>query len=241
MKPFFHAVLHHFHQFRYQLLITALLAPLLVWLTGGAHPLLVGASVGIAVSVIGAWRLSYLRSLDARIATLDWHSWEVRMNQVRVGRISDCEYAAIQRRRMTDPHLYLVQAMNVGRVLLNVFDRFYIAAPVALFWVMMALLMFSPSTITGMMTELHKASPAEIQAAALNAIMVMAALMVAVVPLLWMAGLYRFGFVNCFDEAIADDVRRFCDVAVEGDMVMIRQVGRVCHIHDLGRMHAGRS
>jgi hypothetical protein len=230
MKLLHNLTWKNIYEARYLLLASAVLAGFLTWLLG--NPFAMGAFAGLAVVGGNALRSRYLDALDRRMAAVDGPVWDIELNQVKVGTISDAEYAAIRRKCFTDPRLYVAQVMNALRVSLNAFDYCYRAIPLGLFWVIAALAAFSPDTIATVLAELHKASPDVIQGAVANAARVLVVVMFTVVAMHWMLGLSRFGFIDRFDEAAGTALRKHCKAAAEGSIVLVRWTDGVLHFND---------
>ena len=165
-----------------------------------------------------------MRALNARIEAKDGFSWDVEVNQVKVGSIQDADYALIRHRVFSDVRVYVAQVLNLFRVALNSFDYCYRAIPIGLFWVGVALAVFSPETISSMLAALQGATAESIKHAVSMAGSMLALMMILSVAFHWMFGLSRFGFINRFDEAVGTAVRKHCGVAAEGSVMLSRLV-----------------
>lgn len=181
--------------------------------------------VGGAVALAGLYAADrvharYTKALVARIEAKDGPVWDVEVNQVKVGTITDADYATIRLRIFYDVRVYVGQVMNLLRVALNSFDYCYRAIPIGLFWVGVALAVFSPETISSVISTLQGAKPNDIKHAVSMAGSMLAILMMMSVAIHWVFGLSRFGFINRFDEAIGTAVRKHCGVAAEGAIVL---------------------
>lgn len=200
------------------------LAYLPLWIFFG-NPYLAGPAA--LAMLLGADRLHahYLRTLTARIEAKDAFSWDVVGNQVKVGLISDSDYALIRQRVFSDGQVYIAQVLNLLRVALNSFDYCYRAIPIGLFWVGVALALFSPETISSVLAALQGATAESIKQAIPMAGSVLALMMIVSVAFHWMLGLSRFGFINRFDEAVNAQVRKHCGVAAEGSVDLYGMVG----------------
>ncbi|WP_201524990.1 hypothetical protein, partial [Bordetella pseudohinzii] len=156
--------------------------------------------------LLGADRLHarYKRALTARIEAKDGFSWDVEVNQVKVGSILDADYALIRHSVFSDVRVYVAQVLNLLRVALNSFGYCYHAIPIGLFWVGFALAVFSPETISSVLAELQGARAESIK----HAVSMAGSLLALLVAFNWLLGLSRFGFINRFDEAIGTAVRK---------------------------------
>jgi hypothetical protein len=235
MKLLHNLTLKNIYEGRYLLLATAVLAGFLTWPLGNPFAIAFAALIVVGGNAL---RSRHLDALDRRMAAVDGPVWDVELNQVKVGTISDAEYAAIRRKCFTDPRLYVAQVMNALRVILNAFDYFYRAIPLGLFWVIAALAGFSPDTIATVLAELHKAGPDVIQGVA----RVLVVLMFMVVAMHWVLGLSRFGFIDSFDEATGTALRKHCKVAAEGSIVLVRWTNGVLHFNvELAHMRPAKN
>ena len=115
MKLLHNLTLKNIDVARYLLLATAVLAVFLTWLLG--NPFAMGFAMGAFAALIDALRSRYLDALDRRMAAVAGPVWDIELNRVKVGTISDAEYAAIRRKCFTDPRLYVAQVMNALRVI----------------------------------------------------------------------------------------------------------------------------
>lgn len=176
--------------------------------------------------LLGADRLHihYIRTLATRIEAKDGLVWDIEINQVKVGSIPDATYALIRLDVFSDERVYVAQVLNLLRVALNSFDYCFRAIPLGLFWIMAALAIFSPETISSVIAELQGATAESIRHAVPVAGSLLAMTMIMSVMIHWMFGLSRFGFINRFDEAVGTAVRKHCGVAAEGSIVLSRRV-----------------
>lgn len=194
-----------------------------LWWAFGS-PFLAGPAALALLLVADRVRAQYMRALAARIEAKDSFSWDVEINQVKVGAISDADYALIRHLVFSDVRPYVAQVLNLLRVALNSFDYCYRAIPLGLFWLGVALAIFSPETISSVFTALQHATPSDMRHAVGTAGSMLAIMMIVSVTIHWMLGLSRFGFINRFDEAVGTAVRKHCGVAAEGSIVLSRWV-----------------
>lgn len=210
----------HIKEMRYVIAAFWPLYILFSWLLG--NWLLGGALAGIAVPAAREIHARYGRALVARIDAADSPTWDVEVNQVKAGTITDADYAAIRLRVFYDFRTYAAQVVNLFRVALNSFDYCYRAIPLGLFWVGVALAIFSPETISSVLAALQHATPSDMRHAVVTAGSLLAILMIVSVGFHWMLGLSRFGFINRFDEATGTAVRKHCGVVAEGSIMLVR-------------------
>ena len=192
------------------------------WFFG--NPYLAGPAALALLLGVDRLHAQYMRALAVRIDAKDGFSWDVEVNQVKVGSILDADYALIRHRVFSDVRVYVAQVLNLLRVALNSFDYCYRAIPLGLFWVGVALAVFSPETISSVLAALQGATAESIKHAVSMAGSLLALMMMLSVAFHWMFGLSRFGFINRFDEAVGTAVRKHCGVAAEGSIVLSRWV-----------------
>ena len=227
--PTFQALYARRHLFA----VSAALSALLVLIFG--HPVVMGPGAAVVVWSARMLQRRYLRTLEARMERLDSPVWEVRLNHVNVGTISDRDYAAIRHRVFSDRDVYGTQVLNLLRMAMRAFDYCYLTIPVAVFWFVVVTAVFSPETLTNGLDALHKASAQDIQSALGLAGNFLVMLMIVAVGVHRLLGLSSFGFVNRFAESVRTSVRMHCETAAEGEIVLVHRSGDRLHInHELG-------
>jgi hypothetical protein len=206
-------------------------AALVVSLLFGAalQGVVVGAMLGYAVAVS---RHKYMAALQQRVRAGDGPEWDVELNGVKVGTVSDATYAAIRLQVFDDVRLYVAQLLNCGRVLMRVFDSMLLSVPLLAFWGLLAVAMFSPESCAEALNQLRAATPASIAkfASFVFSFMMALGLLAAGVNAALMGA--RYGFVNRFSEATANALRRRLGVAAEGELVLVRWADGVMHFND---------
>lgn len=185
------------------------------WVMSGLLSGMVGAGVNYL-------RQRYLDSLAARAKAVNSVEWTVEMNGVEVGTISDAEYASIRLAVFSNTAHYVRQLGNLGRVLFRVFDYCYAGIPIAAFWIMGGLAIFSPDTFSSIVAAFQKSGPDAVAMVVSVAAGLFVPLAVLIVGFHYMLGMSRFGFVNKFSEATMHVVRTRCGVAAEGHMQLVR-------------------
>lgn len=195
---------------------------LLLWFYGSPYL----AGLFALVLVLGADRIRalYMRALTRRIEAKDGFAWDVEVNQVKVGSIADSDYALIRYGVFSDVRVYFAQVLNLLRVGVNAFEYCFRVIPIGLFWIGVALAVFSPETISSVLASLQGATAESIKHAVSMSGSVLVMMMMLSVVCHWMFGLSRFGFINRFDEAIGTAVRKHCGVAADGSIQLSRMV-----------------
>ena len=169
-----------------------------------------------------AFLATTLNGLVTRIRAGDQDpEWNVLINGVTVGQISDSAYASIRRDVLMDYRVYLEQLGNFVYMTMRFIGNFMLAIPAFLFWVIFACAIFTPQSIAQAVTALQKITPAMVSAGALSTLEILTILFFVCIGLLLMLGL-PFGFVNRFDEAVAKSVRRAVGCSATGDIFLVR-------------------
>jgi predicted outer membrane lipoprotein len=99
MKLLHNLTLKNIYGGRYLLLATAVLAGFLTWLLGNPFAIAFAALIVVGGNAL---RSRHLDALDRRMAAVDGPVWDIELNQVKVGTISDAEYAAIRHKCFID-------------------------------------------------------------------------------------------------------------------------------------------
>ncbi|NHR04454.1 hypothetical protein HA052_04515 [Chromobacterium haemolyticum] len=147
--------------------------------------------------------------------------WEVDINDVRVGEIRDDYYAAIRRSVFFDLRIYMAQFLNLASVVGKLGDKLLQVIPTGIFWLAAGCLIFAPKTFFASINELQMITP--------ERLMVWIPAFVGL--LLPFAMLYFVfhalfgrvpGYLNHFDVAIGERVRRTVRCAAEGKILLYR-------------------
>lgn len=165
---------------------------------------------------------STLQALVARIRTVGGGpEWDVIVNGVTSGQISDAAYASIRRDVLLDYRVYMEQLWNYVHVALRVVDGFMIVIPTLLFWAVVACVVFAPGDFTRIVLLFQKMTPGMVAANASGFHGEIVALFIVYLGALLVVG-RSFGFVNRFDEAVNNGVRRAIACTATGDVFLVR-------------------
>ncbi|SFU34120.1 hypothetical protein SAMN05216339_101425 [Nitrosomonas eutropha] len=162
------------------------------------------------------------KRLIARIKADQPIMWNVSMNSVEIGKVSDSQYAAMQRMASRDGRIALAQFFNLGRMALVVVEKLLFAIPFLVFWMVVALAIISPESYTDLVREFQKADPAEITSAMRSFLQTAMTMMFVVFGVMIVMG-YRFGFRNHYSEAVNRMLQQHCNTPAKGD-VQLRQM-----------------
>ncbi|WGO96444.1 hypothetical protein QCD61_28185 (plasmid) [Pseudomonas viciae] len=192
------------------------------WLDQGWLSLL----LNVATSAAAMFGISYLLDRQAeryakRINNPSSIDCDVRLNGILIGTLPDATYAAMQLEAFRDERNALAQLWNVGRVAITVFDRMIVVVPVLVFWGALAIAVFSPYTYTEMLLEFQKADAATITRALQGVVKIGLSFVVMTMIIMPMFG-FRFGFKNCYAEAVDQMLRHKFNTPVDGEFRVTR-------------------
>lgn len=177
-------------------------------------------------------RRRYMAALHQRAEAAGGPQWDVELNGVKVGEVSDANYAAIRLAVFGDMRLYVAQCRNGVRVMARAFDAVLMLVPTLTVWGLLAVAMFAPEWAAQALHTLQASSAAELGSMArrlAGALLVLGAMSAVLTMIVTGA---RYGFVNRFAEATGLALRRQLGVAAEGEIRLVRWVDGVAHIND---------
>ncbi|CAJ0806867.1 hypothetical protein [Ralstonia thomasii] len=169
----------------------------------------------------------YRASLTARAekiepATDAEITWEVRMNDVIAGNISDRELADIQGGVASDWHVWLSQLVNLFGVPIAMLDKLVLVVPAVAFWLIFALALLDPSSLIHTLTAISNASPGEIQHGMTNVLTALLMLGIMFVALTWIFQGYTFGLRNVANDEFSYRLRRRLKITAMGELHIAR-------------------
>lgn len=209
--------------------IAALLGTIfLFFMQSGHHSRLLHIGVGALAGFIGSLsargRARYLNSLARRSNENRPIEWDVTVNSVTVGTISDSDYAAVRYYVFRDNRIWLAQLFAGVKNFWILAKETVLALPTALVLGAVALALFAPSAIISICTTMAHASPDQLSASVSHAVWVWMTLLVVGVALrTCISGrLFNVNLTSQFDKAIALAIRRRLGVAAQGDIWLSR-------------------
>lgn len=165
---------------------------------------------------------STLQALVTRIRAGDGGpEWDVIINGVTSGQIGDAAYASIRRDVLLDYRVYLAQLWNYVQTSLRVVAGFLVVIPAFLFWEAVACVVFAPGDFTRIVLLFQKITPSMVAANASGFHGMIVALFIVYLGALLVVG-RPFGFINRFDEAVNNGVRRATACTATGDVFLVR-------------------
>jgi len=155
--------------------------------------------------------------LTARVKDDAPFAWDVWMNGVKIGRVTDAQYAAIQLYAFGDGRVVVAQALNLGRVALNIAGKAFVAVPLLMFWLIVVASIATPESITALVEAWRTADLAALTASFRTLFYMVAMVSLLAVAITFAIG-YRFGLRNHYAEAVARMIRQQCNTPAEGDI-----------------------
>jgi hypothetical protein len=195
----------------------------------GPRELLGPADLKAALVAAATWPYLTWKDLDSEYQMHSDAWFEVMVNGVFVGTISDDDYRAIKRQVLRDTHVYVRQVFNLGRIASTAFDQFMLLIPALIVWGFVALACFAPAEYEALVALL-RAGPDAIRSFVLNYYHLAVLLyVVSLVAQMIVTG-HVVGFRNEFDSAINLSVRQMLRVAADGELTLSRCVDPVLEV-----------
>lgn len=199
-------------------------------LSGAAVACIAGALVGdLAAGALG-FAVAFLTTtgrqrrraaLQVRIDSPDALQWEVVVNDILVGTLSDAHYAALEKAVFDDWRLYFAQGLNLVEVCSRAARTLLFAGPVALFWLAIAVVAFDPHGAAAIIDTVRIAPSVEVVAAVGRYVPVLAGIATVPMCLFGLVTATRFGYEDQFQAELGAAVRRSVQAAAEGRMLLV--------------------
>ncbi|MFV8598496.1 hypothetical protein [Ralstonia pseudosolanacearum] len=184
--------------------------------------------LGVSVVVLFATVLTghlLFNTIDARLARRASanapFAWMVWINDVKVGIVTDAEYASIQCLALHDGSSAVAQLLNLGRVAMVMVSRLVVGLTLGIIWSAIALALLEPDVHITVIRNLHDADPAAVTHWVRTLAQYGALFMVVQLPAMALMG-HRFGFRNHYRAAIATMLRQHFNTPAEGDIRLER-------------------
>lgn len=162
-------------------------------------------------------------SYQKRIEANEGPEWDVAINGVKVGTVSDGTYASMQLRAMRDGRNLLAQLCNTMRIGIAIVSKLLVAFPLMFFWLIGAYMLFSPETVAETLAALQTASPEELASVAVILANMLATLAILMVGAMFIFG-SKFGYRDYYDEAVGRMVRYHVNTPADGALSLTRLV-----------------
>lgn len=179
-----------------------------------------GAIGGLAITLLTQYEGALVQRMTA---TNGGPEWEVQVNDVTVGSITDAAYAQVRHAVFFDVRTHILQLMNFASIANRVIDYLFLSIPLAIFWGAVACYFFAPSTFAETLDAIRKVTPVEAGAAMSQIVKLFGAVAILVIGVHAALG-RRFGFINRFDEGCNERLRRLVECPAEGKITLFRFV-----------------
>lgn len=178
-----------------------------------------GLTAGITLGIV--WLMGRLEGrFQDRMSANKPPVWEVVVNGVTVGSVSDIEYAQMQQAAFRDECLGITQLLNVGRVLGVGASRLMVAIPLQFFWLAALYALYDPTGFLVRIAQLQGASPETLVYTFQHLMKIL-----LLVGTLWLglSALFgsRMGFRNCYRERVSQLLRQRFGIVAEGEMILL--------------------
>lgn len=157
--------------------------------------------------------------LTARINSKNTTVWNIMMNGVQIGTVSDSQYADMQRTALRDGRLAIDQCLNLGRVAIAFADKMLLIGPILFFWGTLAGIAFAPEHFVEIMRLLVDGNPVTL-GPIIQVFLKLTFITTLLAVLFSFIGGYRFCFVNKYDKAVDRMLRIHCNTSADGDLVL---------------------
>lgn len=166
------------------------------------------------------WPNFALQDKEKRAATAGEPIYDVYVNSVAVGRISDSEWAKIHLQVFRDKGLLLLQITNIMWASLRTISSFAAIIPGYVFWMMVLCALYSPETFTQVWAELQHPWAAPALSHFVNSFIHLGILIFIVYMITGIILGYHFGFINYYAKRRGRLLRELCKVPAEGTIEM---------------------
>ena len=181
--------------------------------------------------------ISFIRSrIDAgyekRISAETPVDWEVQVNDVAVGRLTDVELASIQRRVFHDVTVALTQGKNALGVALNVLTLYLKTIPLLMFWFVAAAIALDPTAVQQDLATYAGANSQQLLAEFIQLLKTLTTATILVCPVMALLGL-RFGYEDKYRQVVGEQIRAHCKTPAEGKIQLfsLNQLESGAHAH----------
>ncbi len=162
----------------------------------------------------------YKQVLEARMSAHDGGvKWQVAVNDITVGEMSDADYAGIRHSVFFDARVYGAQLLNFANVCWWLTNHLFTGIPLVAFWSAFSCFVFAPDTFASAMAALQQITPAQAVAAAPLLVNLLLLTGIITIGLRIAMGSY-FGFIDRFDQACNDQIRRALNCPAYGEITL---------------------
>ena len=179
------------------------------------------AMLTAVAATVGCHTLSrYEKVLEARMSAHEGGvKWQVAVNGITVGEMSDAVYAGICHSVFFDARVYGAQLLNFANVGWWLTNHLFTGIPLVAFWAAFSCFVFAPDNFASAMAVLQQLTPAQAVAAVPTLVNLFFITAIMTIGIRIAMGGY-FGFVDRFDQACNDRIRRALNCATYGEISM---------------------
>ncbi len=163
-----------------------------------------------------------LTNTSSRLIPVEQGNWEVEINDVTVGEITDRVYASILYQEYTNIRNYIKQFINIASAAYHFTFSFLRVFPLILFWLIVGTFLMSPDDFLQGVHDLQMYSPALIVTKLLGCLLSIFVGCILVVLVLSVTGMKLFGVRNEFTNAICDRIRKYLKQPADGSISVSR-------------------
>jgi energy-coupling factor transporter transmembrane protein EcfT len=184
-------------------------------------------AIAIALTVVfGGGLHVFARRYDAkltkRISSSTSAKWAVSLNDIRLGTVTDAEYAALQQRVFRDGRVASAQALNLVHVLLRLVGRIVSMMPFVTFWATVGMFVFAPDAAFGLLQAAQKSNATALSLGVYASLSIVFSLSASATLLLTVSG-KDFGICDYYSEGVHRELRRHFDTPAMGNIRLSRQ------------------
>ncbi|QSB03786.1 hypothetical protein JWZ98_23030 (plasmid) [Methylomonas sp. EFPC1] len=192
-------------------------------------------TTGASLAAAHLIKYQYL-TLDKRITSEKTTEWDVYINNIRMGTVTDAQYASMQQRVYIDPKNSMAQIVNIVYGLYTMVYKIVVIVPLTLFWLTVISLIYSPETWVEIIQLLQSADTTTltINIKAAHDLVSILAILVTLSAGIMMALGVKFGFRNIYADAVGVLLRQHFKVPADGEIRLCRPV-HFDTIHEHGK------
>ncbi|MBI1834664.1 MAG: hypothetical protein HYR92_02630 [Burkholderiales bacterium] len=154
--------------------------------------------------------------------------WQVGINGIHIGEISESEEAYIRKNVFLSDRLWITWAIHFGKgLLLNIAD-FLVAIPMIIFWLAVIAMAFWPNVFALTFEAFQSMTPDQFVHGCIAMIPIVSILFLLFIAFQLIAG-RNFGVTRCFDEAYEAHIRHNLNCAANGTVTVYRVKDGVFH------------
>lgn len=162
------------------------------------------------------------RSFTKRIQSDKVVTWDVFINGVNWGSVTDAQYAAMQQAAFNDWYTAMKQFFVVGRVIQTIIVKLCFFVPFVVFWAAaVTVIVITPESFSEIVQEIQNTTPGEIILTAKSFLKACITFSVITICFLFAIG-EQFGFKNAYSDAVTRMIKQQLLILPEGEMRLER-------------------